>query len=468
MKPNKIVIISILLLFPFFVKSQSVSQAEKLFNSGKYEESSAIYKILVEQRPSDAMLKYKYARTLMAINRYDEAIPFLQVAVDKKIKKANYYLYQAYFNRYYFDKAASSLMLYIELMDGKLDNDKQIQAQLLQAQLGASMIDRVEDIAIVDSIKIEKLNFLSAYRLPSELGRIEHYYELLGVQTPKQQMVYYSGRGDRMFFADNDNGDLNLKISFRLIDGWSDVVNISDVLNTGEDENYPYVMADGVTIYFASKGHNSLGGYDIFMSRYNISNEDYSEPVNIGMPFNSPANDYMMVLDEMAQVGWFATDRFQHPDTVVVYEFVPSQQKKMIENEDEEYMRQAAQLKVYRKANYHTSQDEDAEESKRQKKNEINFIVTDKLVYTDIAQFVSEDAKLLCQKVIETEKRLSTIVILLEGKRKEFMFLDKDEDKQQLRIDIMEMEKDVIRYQGLVQEFILQTRRAELNELNRK
>ena len=62
---------------------------------------------------------------------------------------------------------------------------------------------------------------------------------------------------------------------------------------------------------------------------YSIIN-DYSEPINIGMPFNSPANDYLYVFDEMTHIGWFATDRFQHQDTVVVYEFVPNKEKILI------------------------------------------------------------------------------------------------------------------------------------------
>ena len=49
-------------------------------------------------------------------------------------------------------------------------------------------------------------------------------------------------------------------------------------------------MADGVTIYYASDGEG-LGGYDIFVTRYNTNTDTYLVPENVGMPFNSPYND---------------------------------------------------------------------------------------------------------------------------------------------------------------------------------
>ena len=70
-------------------------------------------------------------------------------------------------------------------------------------------------------------------------------------------------------------------------------------------------MSDGITLYYASDGEGSLGGYDIFVTRYDSENGNYLRPDNIGMPFNSPANDYMYAIDEFNNIGWFASDRYQ-------------------------------------------------------------------------------------------------------------------------------------------------------------
>ena len=302
--------------------------------------------------------------------------------------------------------------------------------------------------------------------MPRDLGKLDLYYEIYGVPTEQPQGAYFTGREDKMLFSNKVYGDqLDLNVSYRLVGGWSEAVNLSSVLNTPEDENFPFELPDGVTLYFASKGHNSLGGYDIFLTRYNSTINDYSEPVNIGMPFNSPANDYLYVFDEMTHIGWFATDRFQHPDTVVVYEFMPNNEKILIKIDDAEYKRLAAQMKVYRKAKLTTEEDEKEAAEIEKEESEINFFVNDGIVYTRMAQFKSEEAKALYVKAQETDKRLATLMRLLEGKRREFFFSGVDEDQNILREEILELEAEVRKYKDLVDEYILQTRREEIKEL---
>ena len=63
-------------------------------------------------------------------------------------------------------------------------------------------------------------------------------------------------------------------------------------------QDYPFMLSDGTTLYFAENGEESLGGYDLFVTRYSSSSHEYLKPENLGMPFNSPYNDYMLVIDE--------------------------------------------------------------------------------------------------------------------------------------------------------------------------
>ena len=93
-------------------------------------------------------------------------------------------------------------------------------------------------------------------------------------------------------------------------------------------------MPDGVTLYFANNGENSLGGYDIFMTRRSDGDgegKEYFQPQNVGMPYNSPFNDFMMAIDEASGLGWWATDRNQIPGKVTVYVFIPSQMRVNVE-----------------------------------------------------------------------------------------------------------------------------------------
>ena len=448
------------------LSAQTRRDGEILFNEGRYSEAYDIYVQLMTRYPKDFLLKYQAGRCLFEMERYSESLSLLEVAKDKDIKKANIYLGDIYFSQYRFDEAAVAYSTYLESLG--LDQDSLVnvyQSKVLKSNLGASMLDRVEDIAVIDSVKMHKQQFLSAYRLPRDLGKLDLYRDEDDVQIEQPQVAYYTGRGDKMLFASNHGEQLDLNVSYRLVGGWSEAVNLSSVLNTPEDENYPFELPDGVTLYFASKGHNSLGGYDIFLTRYNSTINDYSDPVNIGMPFNSPANDYLYVFDEMAHIGWFATDRFQHSDTVVVYKFVPNKEKVLIKTDDVEYRRMVAQMKVYRKATLTNEGDENVASETREKGTEFNFFVNDGIVYTRMAQFKSEEAKELYIKAQEADKRLLTLSRLLEGKRREFFFAELSEEQDALRSEILELEVEVRKYKKIVDEYILQTRHEEIKKL---
>ncbi|MCX6230038.1 MAG: hypothetical protein NTZ33_00715 [Bacteroidetes bacterium] len=94
-----------------------------------------------------------------------------------------------------------------------------------------------------------------------------------------------------MFFASSRKqgyGARDLYYSRKLASGeWSEAVNLGDVINTRYDENYPYLAPDGETLYFCSVGHNSMGGYDIFKTKWDKENNSFSEAVNIGYPINT-------------------------------------------------------------------------------------------------------------------------------------------------------------------------------------
>jgi Tol biopolymer transport system component len=67
---------------------------------------------------------------------------------------------------------------------------------------------------------------------------------------------------------------------------WSTPQNMGPTINTKYDETDPYISLDGRTLYFSSKGHSSLGGFDIFYSSYDSGTAKWSTPKNLGYPIN--------------------------------------------------------------------------------------------------------------------------------------------------------------------------------------
>lgn len=84
-------------------------------------------------------------------------------------------------------------------------------------------------------------------------------------------------------------------------------VNLGSVVNTPEDEGGLFLAPDGKTLFFTSKGHNSMGGYDIFKTVN--ENGTWSTPVNLGYPINTVNNDLCFSLSVDAQTGYFTSDR---------------------------------------------------------------------------------------------------------------------------------------------------------------
>ncbi len=90
---------------------------------------------------------------------------------------------------------------------------------------------------------------------------------------------------------------------------WGNIVNLGNAINTPYDEDAPFIHPDGITLYFSSKGHNSMGDYDIFMSRMDLSDSTFKQAENIGYPINTPADDIYFVLSASGEHGYYSSAR---------------------------------------------------------------------------------------------------------------------------------------------------------------
>ncbi|MEQ8623342.1 MAG: hypothetical protein RJQ00_11815 [Vicingaceae bacterium] len=86
---------------------------------------------------------------------------------------------------------------------------------------------------------------------------------------------------------------------------WGNIQNLGPTINTPLDEDDPFIHPDNKTLYFSSKGHNSIGGYDVF---YSFDNDGvWDEPMNIGYPVNTIKDDRFYVLSADASTGYYSS-----------------------------------------------------------------------------------------------------------------------------------------------------------------
>jgi hypothetical protein len=120
--------------------------------------------------------------------------------------------------------------------------------------------------------------------------------------------------GNTLYFVSDRSGGFGGKdiwASERLSKGnWSDPVNLGDKVNTASDEESPFMMSDGATLNFSSKGHNSMGGYDIFSA---TQNDDgfWSNPENLGTPVNTISDDFFYITDTYDKLAFYSSDKAQ-------------------------------------------------------------------------------------------------------------------------------------------------------------
>lgn len=86
---------------------------------------------------------------------------------------------------------------------------------------------------------------------------------------------------------------------------WGEIQNLGSTINTRYDDDAPFIHPDGKTMYYSSKGHNSMGGYDIFYTY--LADEGWDSPENVGYPVNTIDDDRFYVLSADAKTGYYST-----------------------------------------------------------------------------------------------------------------------------------------------------------------
>ena len=309
--------------------SITLNDAKALYNSGEYEKALQAFKELLAKNSKsakDANLNNYAGLCLYNLGEYDQSIPYFTIAESKSIPDASKHLAMIAFNNYEFEDALDYIENYQEsLAKAKKEVPQEFESFISRAVNAQNMLDRVENIQIIDSINVDAETFFKFYKFSRECGSLNSSDILpKEFEAAPYSVVYQPESKAQMLWATFNADSVETLVASSILsdDTWEQPQELDEVINTG-NSNYPYMMPDGITLYFANDGENSIGGYDIFFSR---KDEDgFLQPQNMGMPYNSLHNDYMLVIDEMTGLGWWATDRNQIDEQVTIYTFIPNE-----------------------------------------------------------------------------------------------------------------------------------------------
>jgi hypothetical protein len=119
---------------------------------------------------------------------------------------------------------------------------------------------------------------------------------------------FVSEDGSQMVFASDRPGGfggLDLWISKKTNGDWGPAVNLGPLINTPFNEDRPFLINNGKSLFFSSQGHRNMGGYDLFRSDLQ-SNGIWSDPANLGYPVNTPDDNLFFMPVANGKSGYYS------------------------------------------------------------------------------------------------------------------------------------------------------------------
>lgn len=459
--------------------AQTLSQAKAWFEKGEFEKAKPVFERLVRQSPSNASYNFWYGACCYETNEMKKGLPYLEKSAARKVINAFLYVSKAYYDLYRFDDAVENLEQHIYWLDKKRRDTSEAEALMAKYRKGERMLKSTSVITVIDSFTINKKNFLDAYKLGNQAGIVNLIKSNI---TPNdsidiidtQDTEFINEMGDKKLISQSvDNGYSKLYASVRLIDNWSNPQKLKGINDSESNLKFPYLNSDGTTLYFSSNGEESVGKYDIFITRSDSDENSYFKPDNIGFPFNSQYNDYMYAIDDYNNLGWFASDRFQPKDTVCVYVFVPNESGETYNFETEDPNTIISLAKLDNIALTQRNKDEVVKGKQRLakiiysnsketvKNKDFTFIIDDNKTYHSLKDFGSVEAKELFQKFDRKKQDLTSLEKELEILREKYINSNQS-TKSTMTPGMIDKEKRVEELRKEIETLSIKVRNTEL------
>ena len=342
-----------------------------------------------------------------------------------------------------------------------------------------SMRGFTQKVMFIDSVVVSKSKLLSSLNIPDEAGSIQAYNKFFNTTDQPNSIVYLNQLRNKCVFSKFTDGGWDLYSKEMIGEKWSNAVPLKglDILGDDVDINWPFLLSDGTTLYFAAKGEESIGGFDIFMTRYDETTQSYLKPENIGMPFNSIDNDYFFIVDEYDGIGWFATDRNQPEGKVCIYSFIYNNVREnyVVDEYTPEQLRQLSEI-------HSISQTWTSNQARlgaleqltavykrkftQKKKNDFEFVINDELTYTTLTDFRSVEAAEMYVNLNELLRKKNKLDSSIERARIAYPTA-RQPQREQYKQQLLAAEKQSEKYETDIKNLSKKIRRIELTKLGK-
>ncbi|MCF8297870.1 MAG: hypothetical protein K9J13_10030 [Saprospiraceae bacterium] len=327
--------------------------ANILFNQSQYSEAFPLYSHLVSLEPDNPEYCYRFAVCILISGKENAAnsIDYLELA-SEKIKNRpliSYYLGLAHHFNYEFQKAFYYYSEFKQKVKSKESEKYKIDLKIEMCKNGEQIENSQNSFHFIEKKIVKEERFYRSYESTTSDYRLilkpDNLKTAKDRKANKEEFVCFSEDNQVMYFSSygkNEKTGKDLYRCSKLPNGeWTKAQKLSSVINTEYDEDYPYMSPDGKAFYFCSKGHNSIGGYDIFMATFDPVNYRWSKPVNINSLIgsnliNTPFDELMFIPNPDSSYAYFSTTKNSRNGFVCYYKIVQKNNLNMAFNEYKE------------------------------------------------------------------------------------------------------------------------------------
>ncbi len=308
-----------------------IKQANELFSNDDYQGALPLYAQLVSVHPAEAEYNYRFGVCTLFGDRHDKKKPIRYLTNASKSMKDDqmlvYYLGLAYHQNEEYATAMRHFNMYLAKLSPNSSERANILEKINACLNGLNLSHKRLIAEIVSKSEFQKDNFHRAYRADQFDGSLVLKPEIFQTSKEKKRgelsFVYLSEPRDVLYYAGYENDKSTNKDIYKVVMGvdgnWGLPEKLDASINTPYDEDYPIMMDNGTSMYFCSKGHSSLGGFDIYRTKLDTANNTFSQPENLGAGINSPFDDIMFVMDKEGKQAYFASERDNLNGTINVY-----------------------------------------------------------------------------------------------------------------------------------------------------
>lgn len=453
-KYNNILFVLVLMCSSLVAETQNVSELNDFKTAylsaqeGNYNKAYPYFKKMLDIYPKDPTYNYYVGRCLVYIhNDLNKAIKHLRFASTQNVPSdVYYYLGISYLKTYQFEDAIANYRWFEKSASKKQIKESKVKNYISMAQNGLYLIKYFKNELIYSKEFAPQNSFYKSYQFANMEGQFVDknlYFNQRNDSSSEQSVLFvpdYIEKNEVLYFSakNKKRGDYDIYRTKRINDTvWGNPENLGDKINTSFDENYPFIHSDGTTLYFASKGHYSMGGYDLYKSSWSWENNEWTEPENMDFPINSPFDDILFVPSSDKKVAYFTSGREMSESDYMVYKIKLVNTEPYIEYQTNKQIKEYALLNVNITKEEHNVRNIKDEKIKLQESNSMVKVVGNEK-FLKKAEYDS-----LLNTAINLQLKADSIKWLIDDKRLTFDKTENGQDRAVLGNKIVDLERKI-------------------------